>query len=227
MEPIYFVGGSKGGVGKSMVAMALLDYLLESGGKPLLIETDTSNPDVAKAYGREVPAQSINLDTGDGWVDFLNSVDAHEGAVVVNGAARNNTGVGTYGGNLGSSLIDLKRSLVTLWVVNTQRDGLELLREYLDSLPQSKQHTVHIIRNTFFGRPEQFEMLEGSKLKASVEEAGGLVLDFPELASRITAEINNKRLSIAEASKAAPIGNRAEINRWRSLVKAVFAQVAK
>jgi len=40
---IYLVGGSKGGVGKSMVTMALIDYLECSGESVVLIETDTSN----------------------------------------------------------------------------------------------------------------------------------------------------------------------------------------
>jgi MinD superfamily P-loop ATPase len=46
---IYWVGGGKGGVGKSMVSMALLDYLLSKGVPALLVESDTSNPDVYKA----------------------------------------------------------------------------------------------------------------------------------------------------------------------------------
>jgi Mrp family chromosome partitioning ATPase len=45
---LYGVGGSKGGVGKSIVAMAVLDSLLERGEPVLLVECDTSNPDVAK-----------------------------------------------------------------------------------------------------------------------------------------------------------------------------------
>jgi len=44
-KPIYWVGGSKGGVGKSLVTMATLDT---SGETLLLIECDTSNPDVWK-----------------------------------------------------------------------------------------------------------------------------------------------------------------------------------
>jgi CO dehydrogenase nickel-insertion accessory protein CooC1 len=40
------VGGSKGGVGKAMVTMAILDHLMEMGQRPLSIESDTSNPDV-------------------------------------------------------------------------------------------------------------------------------------------------------------------------------------
>ena len=57
MEKIFWIGGSKGGVGKSAVSMALLDYLGESC--PLLVETDTANPDVAKAYGNAVRTELL------------------------------------------------------------------------------------------------------------------------------------------------------------------------
>ncbi|MBQ5158889.1 protein mobD, partial [Citrobacter freundii] len=45
-KSIYLIGGSKGGVGKSLVTMATVDYLQERGESVLLIESDTSNPDV-------------------------------------------------------------------------------------------------------------------------------------------------------------------------------------
>ena len=48
-QPIFLVGGGKGGVGKSTVSMALLDFFIGGGEPPLLIETDTSAPDVWKA----------------------------------------------------------------------------------------------------------------------------------------------------------------------------------
>ena len=43
---IFYVGGSKGGVGKSKLAFALIDYLLDEEKQVVLLETDTSNPDV-------------------------------------------------------------------------------------------------------------------------------------------------------------------------------------
>jgi cellulose biosynthesis protein BcsQ len=46
VHPIYWVGGSKGGAGKSMMTIATVDYLLERGDKVLLVECDTSNADV-------------------------------------------------------------------------------------------------------------------------------------------------------------------------------------
>lgn len=47
---IFYVGGSKGGVGKSKLAFALIDYLLDEEKQVVLLETDTSNPDVFKAH---------------------------------------------------------------------------------------------------------------------------------------------------------------------------------
>ncbi len=48
MAPMYYVGGSKGGIGKSMISAALIDTLEQRGEQILLVETDTANPDVAK-----------------------------------------------------------------------------------------------------------------------------------------------------------------------------------
>lgn len=225
-QDIYVVGGSKGGVGKSIVTMALLDYLAQKQQPLLLVESDTSNPDVWKAYGASVPAELINLDEADGWVRFVNACEAKpDHAVVVNTAARNNQGVAAYGGTLSSSLGELQRRLVTLWVVNRQRDSLELLREYMDAMPQA---AVHVLRNGYFGETAKFELYNGSKLKTALEERGGLSLTFPDLADRVSDDIYSARLSIAaalEGEKKLPLGNRAELTRWRGEAAKVFEAV--
>lgn len=51
---VVMVSGSKGGVGKSIVSMALTHTLLKRGDDLLLVEADTANPDVGKAYGKTV-----------------------------------------------------------------------------------------------------------------------------------------------------------------------------
>ncbi len=81
--PIYLVGGSKGGVGKSMVALALADYLQRQGIHAVLLETDTSNPDVMKALRDEIKCAAYDLDDADGWIGFVNFCDAHRGAAVI------------------------------------------------------------------------------------------------------------------------------------------------
>jgi len=214
---IYLVGGSKGGVGKSTVTMATLDYLSYHGESVVLIETDTTNPDVAKAYKGTIPIELVNLDEADGWIHLVNIFDsAPESTFVINTAARNNQGVTAYGETLNSTLADLQRKLITLWVVNRQRDSLELLIEYMDAISNAQ---VHVVRNSYFGDERKFELYNNSKTRKLIEDKGGRSLTFPELADRVMDDLYTRRLSIEIALKELPLGNRAELMRWRNEVK--------
>lgn len=220
---IYLIGGSKGGVGKSLVTMATVDYLQERGESVLLIESDTSNPDVWKAYKDEVETELVNLNEADGWIHLVNlCASKPDSVVVINTAAQNNKGVSAYGETLNSTLAELKRKLVTLWVINRQRDSLELLKEYTDAIPNAD---VHVVRNGHFGEEKKFELYNGSKLRATVEGRGGKSVTFPDVADRVSDDIYSKRMSIAVALKELPIGNRAELMRWRGEVKKVMQEV--
>jgi hypothetical protein len=162
-DSIYFIGGSKGGVGKSMVAMALLHYLKEIGREVMLIDTDTSNPEVSKIYEQIVPTELLNLDEVDGWMQLVNlCVQNKDKIVVVNTAARNNLGAAAYGENLNGSLPELDRKLVTLWVINRQKDSLLLLQDFMRAIPNG---LVHVIRNGYFGDERKFETFNASKIR--------------------------------------------------------------
>ncbi|MFY9655178.1 MAG: P-loop NTPase [Methylocystis sp.] len=222
-KAIYVVGGSKGGVGKSLVTMGLVHNLTQRGGDVFVIDADTSNPDVFKSYENEVVCELVNLDEADGWIRFVNICDEYKGSsVVVNTAARNNVGVAAYGRTLSQSLEELERQLVTLWVINRQRDSLELLRDYIDAIPNS---TVHVLKNGYFGADSKFELYNGSEVKSSVEKQGGRSLLFPDMADRVSDDLYSNRLSIARAWQTMPIGNRAELRRWLEEVSKVFAPV--
>jgi hypothetical protein len=117
----------------------------------VLVESDTSNPDVSKAYESLLPTEVVNLDRRNGWVDLVNICDANpQAAIVVNTAARNNESVRMYGPTLDRSLEEMSRKLVVLWVINRQRDSLELLKEFMQTLLRPR---VEIREREFrFGR---------------------------------------------------------------------------
>lgn len=220
---IYLIGGSKGGVGKSLVSMATVDYLMQREEQVLLIDADTSNPDVWKAYKDVARANLVDLDDADGWIELINLCDSNpDHVVVVNTAARNNKGVSAYGATLHQTLPELRRKLLTLWVINRQRDSLELLKEYMDAVPDA---VVHVIRNGYFGEERKFELYNGSKRRALVESRGGLSLTFPDLADRVSDDIYSKRMNIAAAAQELPLGNRAELLRWRAAAKSVLERL--
>jgi CobQ/CobB/MinD/ParA nucleotide binding domain len=226
-KPIYLVGGSKGGVGKSMVTMALIDYLQGNGESVVLIETDTSNPDVWKTYGESTKGELVNLEEADGWIKLINICgdDANkESTIVINTRAANNQGVQKYGETLNSTLEELGRTLIALWVINRQRDSLELLKDFREALPNA---LVHVVRNGYFGEESKYQLYNGSKIRAAVEEKGGKSLTFPDMADLLADDIYTKRLTIAKASADLPIGNRAELKRWKALANVMFDEVAK
>ncbi|MGF6549436.1 protein mobD [Paraburkholderia youngii] len=220
--PIYMVGGSKGGVGKSVVTLALIEYLRRTGVDVVLVETDTSNPDVMKAVHGEIECGACDLDDASGWIDFVNFCDRHRNAtVVVNTAARSQTGVAQYGGTLASTLDELARRLVVLWVINRQRDSLELLFKFGATFPDA---VTHVVRNGYFGSPEKFTLYRDSQLRTAVEKQGQS-LDFPDLADRVADDLRSQRLSIRRAAETMHIGERAELLRWCALCGTMFARV--
>lgn len=220
---IYVVGGSKGGVGKSIVAMALLHYLNTASEQLLLIDADTANPDVGKAYGKSIDTAYINLDEKEGWMDLVNRLaEMPDATVVINTPARSSEGVKLYGMLLTDSLEELNRELVTLWVINSQRDSLQLLKEYLDTMGSS---TTHVLRNLYHGPERKFELYNNSKIRATVE-GRGQTFNFPDVADRISDQLHSERLTIQKIIDDAPIGNKAEVNRWVKECTVIFDVVA-
>ncbi len=219
---VLMVSGSKGGVGKSIVSMALSHYLLKRNEEVLLVEADTANPDVGKAYGKTVETVYLNLDEKEGWMDLANRLAENPNqSAVINTPARSGEGVKLYGTLLSESLSELERKLVTLWVINSQRDSLQLLREYLDSMHAG---TTYVLRNLYHGPERKFELYNSSKIRETVEIAGK-TLNFPDVADRISDQLHSERLTIEQVIATAPLGNRAEVNRWVRECAMVFEQV--
>lgn len=215
--PMYYVGGSKGGVGKSLFSFALVDYLLQQEKNVLLVDTDTDNPDVYKAHK---PLELPNLlclmnalDDADGWAELLDTVQNYpEHTVVINAAARTKTSTTSYGDIMQGALQEMQRELVVFWIINRHRDSIELLHSFQQAFPGV---TVHVCRNMFFGEPQRFDLYNNSKAREAVEKAGK-TLDFPAVASRVADWLYSKRMSIRAAHPEMPFGTRAELQRWRN-----------
>lgn len=224
---VFLVGGSKGGVGKSLLAMTVLDYLqikANAAGETLFIETDNSNPDVWKAYRDTTPSVLLDLDSVDGWLELLNHcADPKHHSIVINTAARNNLAVTQFGERLALGLAELDVTLVTLWVINTQLDSLELLKQYRSALPLGE---LHVVRNEFRGA--NFRLYDESDLRRDIEARGGLSLNMTTLAERVTQELyGRQRMTLDEVatSQASPFGHRIEAKRWRTVSARMLDQV--
>jgi len=115
-KALILVGGGKGGVGKSLFSMAVVDFLESTGANPFLVETDTSVPDVFKTYRETVGGELVNLDEREGWIELVNLVEGKpESTFVINTGARNQTGISNFGKTLSKALPQLNRKLVVFY----------------------------------------------------------------------------------------------------------------
>jgi len=81
-----------------------------------------------------------------------------------------------FGGTLLSGLSQMKRLATCLWLINRQRDNLELLAEFREIAPGGK---IHVLRNAYFCDERKFEPYNGSELRKEIEAAGGKSITFP------------------------------------------------
>lgn len=220
---IFFVEGCKGGVGKSLMCSALMDSLLESKAKVLLIESDTTNPELWSTYKDTcAPVLALDLDDPQGWIALVNSVEQHpDYHVVVNTAARNLKGTSSFGYTLYDSLEELGRSLVTYFVINHEVESVHLLKAYWQSLPPVAMDRIslHVVKNQFFS--SDYGLFDKSKIRGEIERHGGAVLNLPVLARDVAELLRNQKMPISTAMLPGQMamGNRAVLRRWRGSVQ--------
>ena len=211
MSKIVFIGGGKGGVGKSLVTMATVDVLLTRGESVLLVESDDSNPDVYKALNGLVQSVVLNLDNEDGYLSLCSVIESNPKAyVVINTAARATKPIIKHGGIVSDTVKELKREMVMLWAMNRQRDSIELLRDFLDGMGGDFTAT-HAVLNTYWGAPEKFMRYNNSKQKSRVTST----VTFPELNDMVSDKLNDNRLALSNAEAGMTIAERSVLSRFR------------
>lgn len=190
MKKILSIDGGKGGTGKSIVSSAVLDTALQHGKNVFLIEADTSNPDVGKAYS-DVPGEAVCLDQKEGFLELASLIHKTDADVfIINNPARSGAW-GIHGGLLINNLDRIGAEMSILWVANRQKDSIELLTDFYSVFPGLP---VFFVMNTYWGSSEKFEIWHNSKLKGKIQAANGGEVIFPDMADRVSHAMRNARL---------------------------------
>ena len=169
MKPIYIVGSSKGGVGKSLLTMALLDYFSQIGQSCFLVETESRLMDVHRSY-RHLPFAVLDLSSELGSIGLIDLAYQHpDRVIVVNATAMSIEGIEKYSQNLITELAALDRPLITLWLLDCLTSSMDSLAKYLRIVRGS---TVYAVVNNYFGDEDDFHPYQNSSVKSSIEAAG-------------------------------------------------------
>jgi hypothetical protein len=226
MKKIYIIGGGKGGVGKTMVALALVDFLLNKGEKVQAIESDESSSgfhwtlEKDETKEKNLTLDALNLEKSEGWIKLINGLKTDQNTVI-NTRGGNKESLGNFGELLVEAQTEIGMQIVTIWVINRGRECLEQLSHYFERVTKKN---VWVAKNLHYGDSEKFLLFNDGKLKEPVERAGG-ILDFPDLSDLVANQLETERTSIASAMKSLPLGNRIELTRWRNLVRKEFEKI--
>jgi hypothetical protein len=183
---IHFIGGEKGGVGKSVVARVLTQRLLDLNLPFAAVDADSSHGTLARSYAQYT--QRVDLNDCGSADEIMNRAMADERRVIVDLPAQSLRQLQNWFD--GADVIRFARELnlnMTLWhVTDGGFDSVADLQRMLDLL--GAQLSYIVVKN--HGRARDFSQFEESPSKRSLLLLDGKILELPELDSATMYKID-------------------------------------
>lgn len=197
MSSINFIGGEKGGVGKSVAARVLAQYFIDKGWPFVGFDTDRSHTSFTRFYADY--AAPVVVDTFEG-LDAVAEVfddSAPAGSepkrVIVDLAAQTTAPLARWMRD--SDVLPLMAGLgvtVNFWhLADAGKDSVDLLQKLTETFGVGPNYIV--VRN--LGRGADFSALDASPALKWVLDLGGRVITLPQLHEASMRKIDHQNAS--------------------------------
>ena len=196
LSRIHFVGGEKGGVGKSMLARVMAQYCIDHALPFTAFDTDRSHGTLMRFYSEYTqPALAEQYEALDRIVEA--AMEQPGRRVLVDLAAQTHDPLVRWMDDSGVlDMADVSDIGVQYWhVMDAGRDSVELLRRLLDRFGQ-RLHYV-IVRNQLRG--DDFSILDRSGQLVRARGLGAKVIDMKHLHDPIVQKIDARNASFWSA----------------------------
>jgi hypothetical protein len=198
MAHIHFIGGEKGGVGKSLVARILAQYLIDHDRPFLGFDTDKSHGALMRFYaGYASPVVVDRYESLDAIVEA--AVAAPDRSILVDMAAQTQDALTQWMDD--SALIELSSELglgLTYWhVMDSGRDSVDLLKKLLNRFGSRLNYVL--VQNHIRG--DNFDILEASGEKKRALELHARVIDIKRLHEASMVKIDGHSSSFWSATQ--------------------------
>ena len=196
MASLNFIGGEKGGVGKSVVARVLAQYFIDKGRPFVGFDTDRSHTSFARFYAEY--ASPVVVDTCEG-MDRIATVfedippEGYQKSVIVDLAAQTAAPLARWVKE--SDLLPLMGEMgitVNFWhVADSGKDSVDLLNRLVNTYSPGPNFIV--VRN--HGRSSDFKLLDDSPAMKKALAMGGVVIDLPALHEASMRKVDHQNAS--------------------------------
>jgi len=198
MTQIHFIGGEKGGVGKSLVARILAQYLIDHERPFLGFDTDKSHGALMRFYaGYASPVVVARYESLDAIVEAA-AADPHR-SILVDMAAQTQDALTQWMDD--SALIELSSEMglgLTYWhVMDSGRDSVDLLKKLLDRFGSRLNYVL--VQNHIRG--DNFDILETSGQKKRALELHARIINIKRLHEASMIKIDSRSSSFWSATQ--------------------------
>jgi hypothetical protein len=174
---IHFVGGEKGGVGKSVVARLVAQNLIDRALPFIALDADGSHGALLRHYAEF--ARPIDLSVAESADAIMMLATEAERRIVVDLPAQSDRLLTSWLAE--AAILDLARESdvgVMFWhVMDDGKDSLVMLDRLLERHQKAMRYCV--VKN--HGRGKDFSMFDSSPTRAKAEALGAVILEVPEL----------------------------------------------
>ena len=211
MSTIDFIGGEKGGVGKSVVARLVAQYCIDRGVPFVALDADESHGTLRRHYGEQT--QAVDLARVDSADQIVVLATETERRVVVDLPAQSERLLTEW--MTESAVLDLTRECgirVVFWhVIDDGKDSVITLDRLLSRLGNSVGY--RIVKN--LGRGSDFSGFDRSSARSTAEALGALVIELPELNALAMQKIDRNDASFWAAVNNTALNDFTRMDRQR------------
>lgn len=198
MAHIHFIGGEKGGVGKSLVARLLAQYLIDHERPFLGFDTDKSHGALMRFYaGYASPVVVDRYESLDAIVEA--AIAEPNRSILVDMAAQTQDALTQWMDD--SALIELSSEMrlgLTYWhVMDSGRDSVDLLKKLINRFGSRLSYVL--VQNHIRG--DNFDILEASGEKKRALELHARVINIKRLHEASMVKIDGHSSSFWSATQ--------------------------
>ncbi|MDE2371860.1 MAG: mobilization protein [Burkholderiales bacterium] len=213
MSQIHFIGGEKGGVGKSLLSRVLAQHFIDRHQPFVGFDTDRSHGALLRFYGDY--AAPATLDAHDS-LDRIVEAAAEDPArrVLVDLAAQTQGGLARWLEDAGVAEVAAELGVaLNYWhVMDAGRDSVDLLARWLDG-PGTKLPLILVLNEL---RGERFELLENSGLLERARALGARQMRLRKLPDALLQKVDAAGTSFWAATQPGTLGllDRQRLKLW-------------
>jgi len=187
MAHIHFIGGEKGGVGKSLMSRVLAQYMIDREIPFIGFDTDRSHGALMRFYsGYASPVLVDNIEALDSIIEA--AAEQPERRVLVDLAAQTHDPLVKWMDDAGVlNLADEMGMTIHYWhVMDSGKDSVDLLKKLLDRFGTGMKYML--VRNQIRGN--DFSVLEQSGEQARALQLGARVVTVKKLGDSVINKID-------------------------------------